>query len=621
MSIGRKLLFASVPVVLLWTVLELGLRITGTTTAVERDDPFVGFAGELPLFVEITEPDGHTRLQTATNKRRFFNDQGFDAVKQASTRRVFCLGGSTTYGRPHNDTTSFCGFLRASLPVVAPSTRWEVINAGGISYASYRVAAVADELSAYEPDLLIVYTGHNEFLEERTYHAMRDRPRWLTSLDYRLRGLRSYAALSSLLSAPLATDEEHQRDVLAAEVETRLDRSVGLDAYTRDDALAAKVIRHFQLNLERVIETGRGVGAEVLVVVPAANLTDSSPFKSETNRAQNEAEFEAFYSLLEDGVRAEREGNLEAARQSLASAVDAEPRHAEARYRYGRVLLALGEAERARVELEAARDEDVCPLRARNEIVRSVREIAARHETPTVDFPAILSRHSNGTARPPGADWFLDHVHPTIEGHRVLARELMNELHRVGWLDAGPDAHDVALQRAEAGVRAQVDERALGISLRNLAKVLSWAGKTEEAARSAREALQLLGEDAESYFILSLDAAEVGDHDASVALLLETLRLDPEWVKPRLNLGVQLAARGRLEEAIEAYDRVIELDPKHRSVHFNRANALARLGRMREAAAGYRASLALDPADVEARTRLARIDPSHSTMEPRGLHP
>ena len=50
-----------------------------------------------------------------------------------------------------------------------PTPHWEVINAGLLSYGSYRVAMVMEELITYEPDLFIVYTGHNEFLERRTY--------------------------------------------------------------------------------------------------------------------------------------------------------------------------------------------------------------------------------------------------------------------------------------------------------------------------------------------------------------------------------------------------------------------------------------------------------------------
>jgi hypothetical protein len=70
---------------------------------------------------------------------------------------------------PQDDTTSFPGWLREILLSADSSKKWEVVNAGGVSYASYRVASLMDGLSDYEPDLFVVYSGHNEFLERRTY--------------------------------------------------------------------------------------------------------------------------------------------------------------------------------------------------------------------------------------------------------------------------------------------------------------------------------------------------------------------------------------------------------------------------------------------------------------------
>ena len=108
-------------------------------------------------------------METAANKLGFFNTQTFTQTKPAGTFRIFCVGGSTTYGRPYDDTTSFAGWLRAFLPEADDSRRFEVVNAGGISYASYRVATLMEELIRYEPDLFVIYSGQNEFLENRTY--------------------------------------------------------------------------------------------------------------------------------------------------------------------------------------------------------------------------------------------------------------------------------------------------------------------------------------------------------------------------------------------------------------------------------------------------------------------
>lgn len=607
MRITRKFVFALIPVAILWLVIEAGLRLAGVSSVLENEDPFVGFEATLPLFIRGQDPHGQPTFFTAPNKRRFFNAQHFAGQKAPDSRRVFCLGGSTTYGRPYGDATSFCGWLRATLPVIEPALSWEVVNAGGISYASYRVAAVVDEIAMYQPDLLVVYTGHNEFLEERTYRGMRDTPGWRRWLDRRLRGLRSYALLEAALGRGARRTTTANRDTLAAEVKTRLDSSIGLDAYTRDDELAANVAEHFRLNLERIVHRGRRSGAEVMLIVPADNLSDSAPFKSELSSDLAEDKVAEFHATLEAGRAALRRGALRSARDRLERAVALAPRHALARYELGRVLLAEGAHEAASRQFTAARDEDVCPLRARSEFVAAIRDVASRLNVPTVDFPKLIARQGGPDRSPRGADWFLDHVHPTIEGHRVLAREIIAELYRAGWLSGDPKMSQAALAAVEAQVHEKIDPESHGIALRNLAKVLSWAGKTEEAARSAERALDLLGDDAESFFILSLDASELGDHRRAVALLRESLRLDPDWVKPRLNLGVELARGGRLEAARQAYEEVLARNPEHPSVRFNLGHVLARMGRLEEAAAAYRESLARDPSDAGARLELASV--------------
>ena len=70
--------------------------------------------------------------------KNFHNAGGYrgDSVRmqrEKNVPRILCLGGSTTYGRPFDDATSFCGWLRVLLPVADPSRRWEVVNCGGIA--------------------------------------------------------------------------------------------------------------------------------------------------------------------------------------------------------------------------------------------------------------------------------------------------------------------------------------------------------------------------------------------------------------------------------------------------------------------------------------------------------
>ena len=165
LSVPKKLLFSLLAIVAFLLLLELALAALGVQPILYDEDPFVGFSSRVPLCVPHAGPDGQTYMVTAKNKLDFFNPQKFLKDKPSRTYRIFCMGGSTTYGRPYDDTTSFCGWLRELLAAADDSRKWEVVNAGGISYASYRAAILMEELARYEPDLFIIYSGHNEFLE------------------------------------------------------------------------------------------------------------------------------------------------------------------------------------------------------------------------------------------------------------------------------------------------------------------------------------------------------------------------------------------------------------------------------------------------------------------------
>ena len=85
--------------------------------------------------------------------------------------------------------------MRSILPTADPSRKWEVINCGGISYASYRIAMLMEELIRYQPDLFVIYNGENEFLEHRTYEGVIATPRIVRGVGAALSRTRFYSAL------------------------------------------------------------------------------------------------------------------------------------------------------------------------------------------------------------------------------------------------------------------------------------------------------------------------------------------------------------------------------------------------------------------------------------------
>lgn len=74
-------------------------------------------------------------------------------------QRILMFGGSNTNGFP-------TGKLVNDLKVAAGSNRFEVVNLGRSGYGSARVRIIFNQaLERLEPDMVLIYCGHNEFVE------------------------------------------------------------------------------------------------------------------------------------------------------------------------------------------------------------------------------------------------------------------------------------------------------------------------------------------------------------------------------------------------------------------------------------------------------------------------
>ncbi len=596
LSLSKKLLFTTLVVCFFFAVLELLFAAAGVQTLLVEKDPLGGFSSQVPLLAE-REVDGRTVMVTARNKLRWFNSQQFPREKSSDTFRIFTLGGSTTYGRPYDDQVAFSGWLRELLTESDSTRRWEVINAGGISYASYRVVRVMEELADYEPDLFIVYTGHNEFLEERTYRSVKRLPMFVRSLTALVSRTRTYAVLYRLWRSdpdpadPTSSAVEDDDSVeLSDEVRTKLDGGVGPDAYQRDETLAANVVGHFRFNLERMIDIAHGVGAEIIFVTPASNLGSCSPFKSEHESGFDQQQ--SWQQLYDQSHEAYDQQRIEEALTAIESALALAPRHAHSHYLRGRILQSKEQFETARKALVRARDEDVCPLRANSTMIDVVREVAENRQVHYVDFVQLIDdRHPS---RIPGATLFLDHVHPTIEVHRELAIMLFDKLTQLHVVQR-PEQWEAVVDRVVQRVENQIDPTAHGRALRNLSKVLTWAGKEEEANALALKASSLVGGDVETAYLAGNALLKKGDAAGAVRKYQEALRLDPQHVPALNGLGSAQFQQGDLDAALESFQRVVQLEPEFAPVYNNLGALRQRRNEIDLAIEHYEQAIRLNP--------------------------
>jgi len=548
MSISRKVVFSIVATVVFLLILEGILVVAGVKTNSYASDPYLGFSATTRLFVD----DGSGGLTTSDAKLTLFNRQSFPA-DSSDAFRVFCVGGSTTFGRPYDDTTSFCGWIRELLPVADPTRKWEVVNAGGVSYASYRVALLMEELVEYDPDLFIVYSGHNEFLERRSYPQIIAMPRVVRGVGAIASKTRIWTAVSQVVESVTGAGsrQETDPDILDEEVKTLLDDAIGPSAYTRDDELADKVLQHYRFNLARMVEIASSVGAETLFVTPASNLENSRPFKSEHRADLNANEEQRFNDAVNAARQLRSESDMDAAIAKINEAATIDPRHAQLAFLQGRLLAEASRWDEARAAFERARDEDICPLRALGPMTEIVRSVAVERGATLVDFTLLADEWSNDSI--PGDDLFFDHVHPTIEVHRRVALAIIETMAQSGIVsvDAGWNEQSVAavVKRVEAGL----DPQTHALALMKLSKVLGWAGKLQESYRLAVQAVELWPEDSRIQYNAGLTAHLAGRKAEAVDHYRRAVEIQPDADEPHGNLAVLLEEAGQLDQAIHHF--------------------------------------------------------------------
>ncbi len=412
-------------------VAEVGLRLFVDDPAVEAVDydPLVNLQQLQPLF-QRDEATG--RWIIPPQRFNFFQPASFAIDKPATTKRIFVLGGSTVQGRPYATETAFSSWLRLRLQAACPDLEFEVVNCGGVSYASYRVAKILDEVLKHQPDAIVLYTGHNEFLEDRTYAEVRSMGtvrRLASRIGSKSRLVRW---VQGSFSAEPATST-----TMSGEVDARLDHPGGLEAYRRDRPWRRGVEEHFAKTFRRMAGAAQRAGVPLLVCVPTADLLATPPFKTAPSDSLSAADLSALTAAWKAACDASAgtDTRLEACNQCLA--IDSQ--HTGAHYLAGRLHYELGDATSAYRHLVAARDHDVCPLRATSSIVDCVVQTATEYSLPLVDpRPMFDQRNAEGVKIPDGVidkEFFLDHVHPTIAGHQAIAAELAQQIESLGWYE------------------------------------------------------------------------------------------------------------------------------------------------------------------------------------------
>ncbi|MEO1995866.1 MAG: hypothetical protein ABGZ17_11390, partial [Planctomycetaceae bacterium] len=396
----------------------------------EVQDPLVGFGTTRPLF-EINRETQQYR--TAASRAIYFGTQQFPVQKPVGQFRAFCLGGSTVRGRPYRTATSLAKWLELELAGRCPDRDFQVVNCGGLSYASYRLIPVLREVLTYEPDLIVLATGHNEFLEDRTFQDIKFRSRGRRWLEERVYGLRLARLIGQLRGAKGPKRKEKE---LTKDVEARLDEASGYASYHRNEAWRSQVVAQFDRSLETIVKMCRDAKIPLVLVQLGCNLRDCPPFKSEHRDDLKPTQEQAWQQAFEAGTKAEEHDISEALGHYLR-AEQLDDQFALLHFRIAQCLDFLTKYDEARAAYIRARELDICPLRKLQVVGEILARTAEQEHVPLVDAEATIRATSlNGI---PGFREYVDHVHPSIGMHQLMGRLVAEKVIAEGWVKASSD--------------------------------------------------------------------------------------------------------------------------------------------------------------------------------------
>jgi tetratricopeptide (TPR) repeat protein len=635
LSRGKRIVFSIVPVAVLLLALVTGELV------VRRTSP----SASSPLVVTGTYDGIEWNIVNRAHLKKYFPASSplipelkpslFRAGKLPGALRIFCIGSSSMYGTPYDMTANIPGIVRKQLRHLAPDREIEVVNFGASAINSNVIADLAHEMVEYQPDVVLVYMGHNEFYGPDGVGAswLEKNFPFLTEWKYELRGLRLVELLQDWLRTT-KTQDAYDRNLMREVSQGSL---VGLDSPD-----ARRVFDMYERNLRDIIRTFRQRGVPVILSEISSNLT-FPPFVSDsvTSVPTWPAFRDSMESLLADQQFREVLARVEALDNAGRGC-------AIVRYWKGIALQGLGRNSEAKIELESARDLDLLKFRAPGEINVRLRKIAQAEGIPVIASDSLLASISPGGI--PGDNVFWEHLHPNASGYYEIAGMFVGEIGAMGllgpaaasasllpfvpdtlgicWLDLA--YADLAIQHLtgrwpfehysrEPAVLKSSDQVLVKIARDVYARTMRWDDGAYRTAsyfwsqgnfREARTTYQALLDEYPynfypNYLMGSL-LNQRGDRQGALQFYRRSIASNPSFPRSRLDMGLIMVNEGKFQDAVAELNAVLAMpdaagmNDVQAVARYGLAAAKANMGDVPSALTEVERSLALAPRSADA---------------------
>ncbi len=502
-----------------------------------------------------------------------FKPSLFRKEKSPDTFRILCIGESSMFGVPYQMTSTIPGIVRKQLRHLYPEKEIEVINLGASAINTNVILDFSSELLSFQPDLVLLYAGHNEFYGPDGVGAsfLERQFSFLTPLKYSLRDLAIFELLRSKLMDSGSRPDAGEGMTLMQQVSQN--NKVSLRSHD-----AKRIFVRFESNLKSLIEIYRARHIPIVVSDVTSNLT-FPPFSSASDQwGVNEKK------NLRDAEALAASGNYEAALNALHTAEALDSTDARVNFLLGTVTAAEGKFQEAKRFLVAAKDNDLLKFRAPERINAIIKEVCATEHVPCISSDSLFASQSrNGIA---GNELFWEHLHPTPIGYYRIANLYVREIEKQKYLFARyhePRSTQLLPFDTDSLSICWLDLAYGDISIRNLTN--KWPfnnySVTPIVMASADSELQRIAAEVYGQKIVW----DMGCYESAQYF----------WKK------------GRRREAITTYEALLEDYPYNFYTHYLLASILTRQNMLDEAVRHYTISISSNPNYPYSRLELALI--------------
>jgi tetratricopeptide (TPR) repeat protein len=383
----------------------------------------IHYGNNLDLFIEspgnkdllILNPDASKRYFTNQTIATTGNVEPFKKEKDTNTCRIFVLGESTTIGYPYFHNGSFHRWLQFRLMNSFPDRKFEVINLSLTAVNSYTVLGFAKDVVDYQPDAVLIYTGHNEYygvLGVASTDNIGGNPR-IIQMILTLRQFRLVQLLNNIYDKLLNVFRKDQKTKSGTRMELMVrDQKIPFqsDLYKRGTA-------QFRSNMDQIFQIFSRRQIPVFVSSLVCNEKDMKPF---TSIEPDSTHYPAFRRTFDSGMLAFTNKDIKSAKTILTKANQIYPDYALCHFTLGRIAYQLGQYDSAKIYFEKARDLDGLRFRAPGEMNEIIEETASKY--PNVHIVNTKGVFENNSANHIiGNELILEHVHPNLDGYALMS--------------------------------------------------------------------------------------------------------------------------------------------------------------------------------------------------------